>query len=295
MAKRGPKTEVGKAAVRYNAVRHGVLSPTPVVPGLERQEDWETHCAGLLASLSPEGPLETALAERIILALWRLQRVARYERDIIASSQERVEDDVAASERSSEQVESIARHADQLTRELEMRQRVVTAFSRLPENAMVRSQDAAIILWTACKYFEIDVVDVDVAELPMSFIWHKYRDWTPELVRRGLVGIAWQATGEQAEAANVLSALARDLEIQIVMRRADLHEQEQQSSQRRVQRLRRERLLPDDASLNKVMRYEVHLNRQLYQALHELEAIQARRQGQSAPLARLDVHGSAEP
>ena len=73
-----------------------------------------------------------------------------------------------------------------------------------------------------------------------------------------------------------------------------MQEKEQQSSQRRVQRLRRERLLPDDASLNKVMRYEAHLNRQLYQALHELEAMQARRQGQAAPLARLDVHSSAE-
>ncbi len=41
--------------------------------------------------------------------------------------------------------------------------------------------------------------------------------------------------------------------------------------------MRHERLLPDEMTLNKIMRYEAHLNRQLYQALHELEALQTRR------------------
>jgi CBS-domain-containing membrane protein len=37
-----------------------------------------------------------------------------------------------------------------------------------------------------------------------------------------------------------------------------------------------------------------HLSRQLYHALHELEALQARRLGGNAPLARLDVQGIPE-
>ncbi len=52
---------------------------------------------------------------------------------------------------------------------------------------------------------------------------------------------------------------------------------------------RRDRILPDRADLEKIARYEAHLSRQMYQALHELEALQARRQGKGAPLARLDV------
>ncbi len=39
------------------------------------------------------------------------------------------------------------------------------------------------------------------------------------------------------------------------------------------------------------MRYEAHLHRQLLQTMHELEALQARRQGHATPLARLDVAG----
>jgi hypothetical protein len=52
---------------------------------------------------------------------------------------------------------------------------------------------------------------------------------------------------------------------------------------------RRERVLPEQADLQRISRYEVHLSRQMYQALHELEALQRRRGGKAAPLARLDV------
>ena len=52
---------------------------------------------------------------------------------------------------------------------------------------------------------------------------------------------------------------------------------------------RRARILPDRADLEKIARYEAHLSRQMYRALHELEASQARRVGKAAPLARVDV------
>jgi hypothetical protein len=52
---------------------------------------------------------------------------------------------------------------------------------------------------------------------------------------------------------------------------------------------RRERVLPDQADLQRISRYEAHLSRQMSQALHELEALQRRRGGKAAPLARLDV------
>ena len=52
------------------------------------------------------------------------------------------------------------------------------------------------------------------------------------------------------------------------------------------------RVLPTGAVLDKIMRYEAHLHRLYTQTLHELEALQARRRGQPAPLARLDISGS---
>jgi len=52
---------------------------------------------------------------------------------------------------------------------------------------------------------------------------------------------------------------------------------------------RRARILPDMKDLVKIGRYEAHLSRELYRALHELEALQTRRGGGAAPLGRLDV------
>ena len=33
--------------VRWAATRHGIRSPAPVVPGIERAEDWEAHLSRL--------------------------------------------------------------------------------------------------------------------------------------------------------------------------------------------------------------------------------------------------------
>ena len=85
----GPNTEAGKEVTRWNATRHGIRSPAPVVPGLEKAEDWEVHRDGVLESLSPEGHLELVLAERVALLSWRLHRVTRYETESIALSQEK--------------------------------------------------------------------------------------------------------------------------------------------------------------------------------------------------------------
>jgi hypothetical protein len=53
----GPATQNGKQIVRWNATRHGISSPQPVVPGLEKQEDWESHLEGIMENLSPGGSI----------------------------------------------------------------------------------------------------------------------------------------------------------------------------------------------------------------------------------------------
>jgi hypothetical protein len=53
--------------------------------------------------------------------------------------------------------------------------------------------------------------------------------------------------------------------------------------------------LPVGNELDKIMRYEAHLSRQLYQAKHEHEVLQKQRRGEATPLGRLDVQGVLEP
>jgi hypothetical protein len=65
--------------------------------------------------------------------------------------------------------------------------------------------------------------------------------------------------------------------------------------EREISRKVRERILPDEKTLEKVSRYEAHLSRQLYHALHELENLQKHRiTGEGTPLARLDMQGLPE-
>ena len=49
--------------------------------------------------------------------------------------------------------------------------------------------------------------------------------------------------------------------------------------------------VPNEQAINKLIRYEAHLERNLYKAMHELEALQDKRKGMPAPLGRLGVHG----
>ena len=58
LVKGGPATEEGKEVVKWNATRHGIRSPAPVVPGVEKAEDWEKYRDDIVESLQPEGHLE---------------------------------------------------------------------------------------------------------------------------------------------------------------------------------------------------------------------------------------------
>ena len=170
----GPKTQEGKEMVRWNAARHGIRSPAPVVPGIEKAEDWEEHSAGVLESLSLSGiPDDTPLDE--------------------------------------------------------------------------------------------------------------FDSWTAALVRQGIEAIA-ERVGEEPQA--LLDAATESLRHTVEQAKTTAQEVE-----RDLERMSQERLLPDEKTLEKISRYEAHLSRQLYKAMHELEALQTRRTGSAAPLARLDVDG----
>jgi hypothetical protein len=66
-------------------------------------------------------------------------------------------------------------------------------------------------------------------------------------------------------------------------------EEQAQKIERQLLEKRRARILPSAEDMAKVSRYEAHISRELYRAMHELEAMQTRRAGRSAPLGRLDV------
>ena len=79
----GPKTPDGKAAVRLNALRHGLLSEEILLPG-EDEGALRELAERLTAELQPVGELENLLVDRITSLLWRLRRLGRVEAGIFA-------------------------------------------------------------------------------------------------------------------------------------------------------------------------------------------------------------------
>jgi len=79
----GPKTPEGKAAVRLNALRHGLLSKETLLPG-EDEEALRELDERLKDELHPVGGLENLLVDRIIASYWRLGRLGRVEAGIFA-------------------------------------------------------------------------------------------------------------------------------------------------------------------------------------------------------------------
>jgi hypothetical protein len=77
------------------------------------------------------------------------------------------------------------------------------------------------------------------------------------------------------------------------LRRVERYETESAALASHSDALAPDRLLPAPDALERVMRYEAHLHRQLTTVLHELEAAQTRRRGGATPLARLDVSAFA--
>jgi hypothetical protein len=71
----GPKTQEGKAVVRLNAFRHGLLTRDVVLPGEDADAfgDFLNH---VRAELSPVGPIEELLVDRAVNIMWRLRRLA---------------------------------------------------------------------------------------------------------------------------------------------------------------------------------------------------------------------------
>jgi len=78
----GPKTPEGKAAVRHNALKHGLLAKEVVITSAEGREnpaEFRDLLHALVEDLQPVGVSERFLVERIAVCQWRLRRAVRYE------------------------------------------------------------------------------------------------------------------------------------------------------------------------------------------------------------------------
>src|SRR6266852_6246339 len=79
----GPQTPEGRAAVRYNAVTHGLTAQYAVLPQ-ENKEEFEDLFASFEAEYQPSGPTESLLLKQMVINAWRIQRLQGMETSFFA-------------------------------------------------------------------------------------------------------------------------------------------------------------------------------------------------------------------
>lgn len=288
MATGGPITTGGKAAISRKARKHGLLLTTPVVAGVETPEAWQAHLSSTLESLQPEGHLEMVLAERVALNLWRLARVARVEAAQMTRSTQELVNQMRGRWPSSLPVPPIINHPggpERCIEHLRSELHTLQGFFDLPEDEPV--------MVDCCISLEGIVYECGAraANAPLP----DYRP-EPDWAR----GLALPITVLRTEFGRIAQGFRVELRLLIeqatAMKQADFTtaQIDYDLLQESLARQHLRDLLPRASDVACLVRYESHLNRQLLTAMHELEALQTRRQGRSAPLARIDVSSACD-
>ena len=81
----GPATVEGRQRQVTSRLSHGIQYQSPVLPGVESEQAWEAHLAGIRESLAPVGEFEETLVHKIAFQLWRVDRLIRHETGLVHS------------------------------------------------------------------------------------------------------------------------------------------------------------------------------------------------------------------
>jgi hypothetical protein len=224
------------------------------------------------------GAVETELAERVATLSWRLRRAARHECASVIVGLERVDLDYALKQHRLGEVVSLA-EAEALFEDARRLLDIIENLLTVPPETQLAEADVEAIL---------EELADDAGEDAARFL-------------EGIAGVDDDGGWTVARLIAVLKALAaRDDEdfaavLIATVERARLTAGGHQLSLARIgaelDRMRHERLFPDSASLENIIRHETALNRMLYQALGQLEAMQSRRAGAPTPLHRIHAVG----
>ena len=281
----GPKTPAGKALVAMNSVAHGIYSVSPVIEEIESKRSWTAYRFAMLDCLAPVGMVEMTLAERITLAAWRLRRVARFEAEQIRLEQEDALEEVGRRLGYKLNRDLDEAGLQQMLAEPKWRQeryQWVSALLTASDETPLSGEDAEDLLWFVheglgqTKQFEAYCKQLPAPET-----------WNVGLIRQLIRGLSEQHRKPFEEFLRTLSERAAEEWATAHLTASDGHA--------RVDKYRREHLLPDTATLEKIQRYESHLSRQFHRDLHELERLQAIRLGHpvAAPIV-VDIDVASE-
>jgi hypothetical protein len=253
--------------------KHGMLSDSPVIPGLESQEAWEEHRQGIWESLRPVGYLETLFATRIATESWKMGRSVRYQAEVAESTVSATELDLAG--RIEDNESSPSQKPAEIRRLIENGTKIIELLTTLPGlNAGVHlNKDIAVLtLWALWEEIPDGPEEIDIPGVPVDDTsFNAFDNWTAGLFRKALK--------LYAQAAQLNPDQLREKCLRAAHEKCADARQQERSWNLKLERERRSRVMLDPRILDTIARYETSCERSLFKNLHALERLQAARLG----------------
>ena len=276
--KAGVKTAEGKEIVKYNALKHGLLAKEVVITigeGAENPEEFNTLLEDLKTQLAPAGTLEEILVEKVAVAYWRLRRAYKYEVGLIRSELDNATDDYYSGETSSSGYEK-QKTDDEIDQEIKEHKKEAESWAkdkkdftkmhkaRKPLKGIYDWEDNWSWLQDKEKYV-LETYDDDVV-------------LEPDEIRKRLAGKEWSDD-------DIWQAHIELCDEKIDEYKTEIAELEKQKRKNKLKLQVIDKLgnIPSKDELDRLLRYEGAIERQLYKALNQLERMQRLRAGDSVP------------
>jgi hypothetical protein len=311
----GPKTERGKRTVARNAIKHGLLAREVVITagdGKESSEEFHALVGQLWEDYKPVGVVEESLVETIAACWWRKARVLRAENgeirqrlDTLAMDRELRNSDkgnrdlelsdipfLLGAENQGQLVLLGAKNPGQPALTKDGMSAVREALRDLHKNHPGLEYTTALLQKAKAEIAR----DGSISLNPRNRIYHVFHGWDYTFASACLFSVPPEAKKADEPSEKVADELAVDeqtgkipaavIAAAIDSRLEKISELKQNVTIRedlaRDAEARSFSLPPADAT-DKLLRYEAHLDRQLYRAMDELERLQRRRQGENVP------------
>lgn len=296
----GPKTARGKRAVARNAIKHGLLAREVVITagdGKENLEDFHSLVEGLWEDYEPVGVVEESLVQTIATCWWRKARVFRAENGEIRRRLDSLAVDLAL------------RNSDKGNLELALMEGDLGWFSEGNQaDVKVSTEDR----WSTIQRAQTNVRGHRPGR---TYLIALLREAKSEIAREGylsekirqkifLAFCFWdyvfaltcsyagppeaKVKGQPSDSAENKQAGKKGSNIVALIddRLEMIREFEGYALEReelKADAETRSYSVPSTDVADKLLRYEAHLDRQLYRAMDQLERLQRRRKGDNVP------------
>ena len=276
--KGGVKTAEGKEIVKYNALKHGLLAQEVVIAigeGAENPEQFKVLLEDLKTQLEPEGALEEMLVEKIAVAYWRLRRAYRYEVGLIRQELDTATDDFYSSEaplggyeehKTDEEIEQEIEKEKEGVEYWKKDKRDLTKMHKngKPLEEIFDWEDNWDWLCDKVSYLLPDDDDKIWEPKDIRGFLKDDKNWSDEDIWQALIEICDERIKHHK---GQIPALRRDGE----------------RNRLKLQVIRKLGNIPSKEELDRFLRYEGAIERQLYKAMNQLERLQRLRAGDNVP------------